>query len=318
MIIKEITHRGRSTSSTLNYVLGPATDRDTVHLNPRVIGGWRDDLAEKDVRQLTSLLDLPVMAAGMRNDPHVWHISISTQRATDAKPADRPLDDATFAAVARDVMVRCGMERIRWIVARHDEPGKEHAHIVATTAADGKPAYSSWSYYRMHEVAHEWEDRLGLQPSPAAGEGKTGLRLSRGEIEKAKRDGQPQTYREDLRGRAIQASQDAQSPDDFAARMTRQGTPAVVRRDDQGRATGFRVRALDGVWFKGSHLGRDHMGRDLKKLMHRLEALSRTVDNTRELQVRATQAAAERRDAERDAQIRRVYTLPAQASEVSR
>ena len=318
MIIKEITFRGRSTSGTLRYVLGPSRDPDSVHLNPRIIGGWRDDLADKDIDRLANLMDLPVMAAGMRNDPHVWHISISTQRATDTKPADRPLDDATFAAVARDVMIRCGMERIRWIVARHDEPGKEHAHIVGTTAADGKPAYSSWSHYRMHEVGREWGQRLGLQQHPRAGEGRTGLSLSRGEMEKAKRDGQRQTYREDLRERIIQASQDAQSPDDFAVRMTKQGTPVVIRRNEQGHATGFRVRALDGNWFAGRHLGRDHMGRDLKKLMHRLEALSRTVDSTRDLQAQATQASTQRRDAERSAQIRRAYTLPDRASELSR
>jgi hypothetical protein len=313
MIITEKTSRGRSTSRTLSYVLGPGRGEDSVHLNPRVIGGWRDDLADKDVVRLTNLLDLPVMAAGMRDDPHVWHVVISLQRATDTKLADRPLDDATFAAIARDVVIRCGLDKTRWLLARHDEPGKQHAHLVGTTAADGKPVYPAWTHYRMLDVTHEWENRLGLQPSPRAGEGKSGRNPSTGELEKARQNGWPQTRRADVRQRAIQASEDAQSPDDFAARMTRQGTPVVIRRDEQGRATGFKVRALDGVWFKGSHLDRD-----LKRLMGRLEALSRTVDNTRELQSQATRAAAQRREAERDAQLRRAYTLPDRESEMSR
>jgi hypothetical protein len=313
MIITEKTSRGRSTSRTLNYVLGPGRGEDSVHMDPRIVGGWRDDLADKDVARLTNLMDLPVMAAGMRDDPHVWHVVMSLQRATDTTPADRPLDDATFAAIARDVVTRCGMDKTRWLLVRHDEPGKQHAHLVGTTAANGKPVYPAWTHYRMLDVAHEWEHRLGLEPSPHAGEGKGGRSPSTGELEKAKQNGWPQTRRADVRERAIQASQTAQSPDDFAARMTRQGTPVVIRRDERGRATGFKVRALDGVWFKGSDLNRD-----LKKLMHRLEALSRTVDNTRELQAQATRATAERRDAERSTQIRRAYTLPDRETEMSR
>jgi len=313
MIITEKTSRGRSTSRVLNYVLGPGRGEDSAHLNPRVIGGWRNDLADKDVARLASLMDLPVMAAGMRDDPHVWHVVISLQRATDTTPADRPLDDATFTAIARDVVTRCKMDKTRWLLVRHDEPGKQHAHLVGTTAADGKPVYSSWPHYRMLDVAHEWENHLGLEPSPRAGEGKSGRSPSTGELEKAKQNGWSQTRRADVRERAIQASQDAQSPDDFAARMTRQGTPVVIRRNEQGHATGFKVRALDGTWFAGRHLDRD-----LKKLMHRMEALSRTIDNTRDLQAQATQAAAERRDAERNAQIRRAHTLPDQEMGMAR
>ena len=306
MIIKEITSRGRSTGGALDYVLGPSRDGVSVHLNPRIIGGWRPDLADRDLQQIVDFLDLPVMFAGIENGPHVWHVAISTQRATDTTPADRPLDDATFTEIARDVMTRCGMDRARWAAVRHDEPGKEHCHLIATTAAaNGKQLWPSWPHYKMRNVANEWESRLELQSSARAGEGRSARSPTRGEMEKAKRNGWPQTSREDVRDRAIQAAQDAQSPDDFAARMTKQGTPVVIRRDEQGRATGFKVRALDGIWFAGRHLDRD-----LKKLMGRLEALSRTVDNTRELQAQATRAAAERRDAERSAQIRRAYTLP--------
>jgi hypothetical protein len=132
-------------------------------------------------------------------------------------------------------------------------------------------------------------------------------------MEKAKRLGMSTTFREAARSEAVKAARDARTPDDFAREMGRRGVETHVRRDPKtGRATGFAVKALDGVWFKGSHLDRD-----LKKLMHRLEALSRTVDSTRELQVQATQAAAERRDAERSAQIRRAYTLPDRESEMS-
>jgi hypothetical protein len=306
MIVRQITPHGRSTSGLLSYVLGPAQDGVSEHLNPRIIDGWRPDLAEKTNGQVAKLMDAHVLLAGAQDVPHVWHVAISTQRATATKPADRPLDDATFAAIARDVVERCGMDKTRWLVARHDEPGKEHCHLVAALAADGKRVYPAWPHLKMRDAARDWEERLDLQRSPATGEGLQGRSPSRGEMEKAKRRGMSTTFREAARREAVKAARDVRTPDDFAREMQRRGVETSIRRDPKtGKATGFAVKALDGIWFKGSDLDRD-----LKRLMGRLEALSRTVDNTRDLQAQATHAAAERRDAERSAQIRRAYTLP--------
>jgi hypothetical protein len=314
MITRQITPYGRNTAGLLSYVLGPARDGVSEHLDPRIIDGWRPDLAEKTGWQMAKLMDVPMILAGAESVPHVWHVIVSTQRAEGTTPADRPLDDATFAAIARDVVERCGMNKTRWLAARHDEPGKEHCHVVATLAANGKRVHPAWPQFKMRDVAREWEERLDLQRTPGAGEGRPERYPTRGEVAKARDRGMSTTFREAARHEAMKAARDARTPDDFAREMQRRGVETHVRRDPKtGRATGFAVRAMDGVWFKGSHLDRD-----LKKLMGRLEALSRTVDNTRELQAQATQAAAERRGAERDAQIRRAYTLPDRETEMAR
>jgi hypothetical protein len=206
------------------------------------------------------------------------------------------------------------MDKTRWLAARHDEPGKEHMHIVATLAANGMRVHPAWPQFKMRDVAREWEVRLDLQRTSVAGEGCPEREPSRGEKAKAASKGMSTTFREAARHEAVRAARDVRTPDDFAREMRRRGVETSIRRDSKtGKATGFAVKALDGSWFKGSHLDRD-----LKKLMGRLEALSRTVDSTRELQAQATQAAAERRDAERSAQIRRAYTLPDRESEMSR
>ncbi len=81
---------------------------------------------------------------------------------------DRALSDGEWAEVCVAVVDRTGiapagdLAACRWIAVRTGWPGQ--AHLVASLAReDGREPKTWGSYWRLREVAHEFERRYGLR-----------------------------------------------------------------------------------------------------------------------------------------------------------
>jgi len=103
--------RGRDVRGLLRYLFGPG--RANEHQNPRVVAVWDGDVSghqpamaasgRHDVRTLARLLEQPLTLAVRPPRLPVWHCSLRTA------PDDRPLTDAEWRSVARDVVTRVGL-----------------------------------------------------------------------------------------------------------------------------------------------------------------------------------------------------------------
>lgn len=217
---------------------------------------------------LAAALRAPAVAAGLpdrRDDSgrrgYVWHCSARLAAA------DRVLSDGGWAGIARELLPGAGVAARddpggpRWFAVRHAD---DHIHIaVVLVRQDTGPRFWPYrDYPRLRETARAIERRLGLTETAAA-DGTAGRSPSRGEIEKATRQGR-EPARVEL-ARAVREAAVATGGDEpFFQALRTAGYLAELRRAPSGDPIGFKVARPDDlssagqpVFYSGSKLAPD-------------------------------------------------------------
>jgi len=259
--------RGGSVGALVRYLYGPG--RANEHLDPRIVAGWRPPeriepgvsaAGGRDFGRLVTLLREPVAAAGLQaKDRPVYHLVVASGKADPARgvAADRALSDEAWAQISTDLMVRTGLAKpgssgmgqgdgVRWIAVRHDVPGAEHVHIVATLATEaGRRITPGNDFYRIGEGCRAAEQAYGLRVTGER-DRTAAKRVSRAETEKAARAGWETPARVALRREVRAAAGGAQDVEGFFARLRDVGLLVKQRRSERdGALTGYAVALPD-------------------------------------------------------------------------
>jgi len=279
-VIGKVLRSGGSTRNLVRYLFGPGERNE--HTEPRLVAGWDDlgriapDLAGGDVglTALAGLLDAPNKAAGGGADS-VYHLILSSARAEEKTglAADPPLSDEQWAGIARDVLERIGViaaggaDGVRWVAVRHDQPGSEHVHVVATLARQQshRRVHPRNDFYRVGEGCRAAETHYGLR-STAPRDRTSAPTTTRPEREKAARLGRAETPREVLRRQVREAVGRASTSVGFLEEL--RGAGLLVRErlsPTTGELTGYAVAVAGGdrnshgepIFYGGGRLASD-------------------------------------------------------------
>ncbi|MDT0353848.1 relaxase/mobilization nuclease domain-containing protein [Pseudonocardia charpentierae] len=277
-MITKVVHGWRP-AGLLAYLLGPGTAE--VHREPRVIASW-DGLdadwqpvstgpGEYDLalRPLITALHAPAVAAGLPTRApaengkrgYVWHCSARVAAT------DQVLSDGEWAGIAWELLDGAGIAKRgdagspRWVAVRHAE---DHIHIAAVLVRQdtSRRFWPHHDYPKLRAAARRIEQRLGLTVT-AAPDGTAASRPSRGEIEKAGREGRVPAQIE-LRRAAQQAAVAATDVDEFVAYLQERRYLVGLRRAPSGDLLGYKLArpgdvtaAGEPVFYSGSKLAPD-------------------------------------------------------------
>ena len=247
-------------------------------LAARATGPEEYDLA---LGPLITALHAPVIAAGLPTRApaehgkrgYVWHCSARVAAT------DRVLSDGQWAGIARELLDGAGIAVSgdaggpRWVAIRHAE---DHIHIAAVLVRQdtSRRFWPHHDYPKLRAAARRIEQRLGLTVT-AAPDGTAAATPSRGEVEKAGRQGRVPA-RVELRRAAQQAAVAASDVDEFVAHLRERGYRVGLRRAPSGDLLGYKLArpgdvtaAGKPVFYSGSKLAPDL---SLPRLQHRWES----------------------------------------------
>jgi hypothetical protein len=277
--------RGERVAGLIRYLFSesPAQqegrNRRNPHTDPRVVGGF-DEPARlepgvgergRDFRRLVSLLEQPLVAAGVGPAKRpVYHLVIAARKDPETRVmVDRYLEDAEWRDIAAEYLDRIGIAPrgddlgCRWVAVRHAD---DHIHVVATLARqDGRRVFPRNDFYRAGEASRAVEARYGLTVT-AASDRTAAKRPTYAETAKAARRGQSEPVRDTLRRSVRTAAAGATSLGEFLDRLRDDGLLVRERHSERnpGELTGYAV-ALAGstdavgkpVYFGGGKLAAD-------------------------------------------------------------
>lgn len=277
--------RGKNVGGLLRYLFGPG--RANEHTNPHLVASWLGDDrpmldgleptfegTHPEVAGLSSRLALPMQLRPDAVDKPVWQCSM---RVADG---DRPLTDAEWAGVARDVVERTGFAPAgdaggcRWVAVRHAD---DHIHIAVVLARqDGGRVEVFRDWPKVHAATRAAEQRLGLQViaspdrtatvAPTRAEEEKAARTATSASPRAPRTGRPMPARAWLTRQVRAAAAGSVSREEFEAALVKVGVAVHWRRSQRTprQLTGYAVGRpgdldADGaqVWFGGSKLSPD-------------------------------------------------------------
>ncbi|MEU4286323.1 MULTISPECIES: relaxase/mobilization nuclease domain-containing protein [Nocardiopsis] len=260
--------RGQDTLGLLQYLYGPGSANE--HTDPHQVGAWRTLSVPDPGRSPDPDVDLRVLARRLDRfvrpqvRRHVWHCAIRVA------PTDRPLTDAEWERVAQRIAAAGGVAPLgddracRWVAVRHDGTESHHIHLLATLARqdDTNPNIHN-DALRLREECRLLEAELGLRPTSAA-DHTSAPSPTRGETEKARRQGRPQPSRAVLERLARRAAAAARTEEEFFASLRAGGGLLRQRTTAAGEVSGYALAlpgdvAPDGqpVWFSGASLAPD-------------------------------------------------------------
>lgn len=270
-------YRGGNVAGLLRYLYGPG--RHNEHKNPHLVAAWDlqtpAELATFEPLTMagSGVTDWPwrdfgPMVAGMEwatalrpesvTSTMVWHTPLRTA------PGDRPLSDAEWGDIARDLMHRTGIARrddpggCRWIAVRHDDVS---IHVVAVLARqDGREARTPNDWLRVREACRAAEQKYGLALTAPAD--RTAARhTTRAEVERAVRTGHELPARDWLRAQVQHAAAASTRPKEFLDRLRAGGVAVRERLDEGGHLRGYAVARREPgrplIWFGGGKLATD-------------------------------------------------------------
>ncbi|MCP2337950.1 hypothetical protein [Actinomadura rupiterrae] len=253
------------------YLFGPGTNGEhrDVHLvagfdEPRQLEPPQRPDGSRDISRLDALLTHPMKLLGERNyHKPIWHLPLR------AAPEDPILSDSQWARIAEQVMDRVGLapdgdpDAVRWIAVRHAD---DHIHLVATLARLDGVRPEVWNdAHLIRAGCREAEDELGLRRTAPA-DRTAPRRATRGEQEKARRNGQAEDPRSVLRRHVQEAAAAARSESEFYELLSGAGVLVRHRYSQQSsdQVTGYAVALPDyrtaagsPVWYGGGKLAAD-------------------------------------------------------------
>ncbi len=202
-------------------------------------------------------------------DAHVWHCSLSLN------PNEGPLSDAQWQAIATDFVDEMGFtdpdggKSCRWVAVRHglSKNGNDHVHIaVSLVAEDGSKARIHNDQRRAQSAANKLEHKYGLQVLESRETERATVRGNKpGDLQRAAREGDSVTQRDELRRRLRGAATTSRTEAEFVAQA--RDARVLVRprfaKGDTARVVGYSAALVptvkDGtraepVWFAASKL----------------------------------------------------------------
>ena len=202
-------------------------------------------------------------------DAHVWHCSLSLN------PTEGPLSDAQWSAIATDFVDEMGFtdpdggKSCRWVAVRHglSKNGNDHVHIaVSLVAEDGSKARTHNDHRRAQSACNALEKKYGLQVLESREADRKAVAGNKpGDLQRAAREGDTVTQRDELRRRLRGAATSARSEAEFVAQA--RDARVLVRprfaKGDTSRVVGYSAALVptikDGkrdepVWFAASKL----------------------------------------------------------------
>jgi len=279
-VIGKALRSGDSTRGLVRYLFGPGEHNE--HRAPRLVAGW-DDLAriapdltagDSALLRLARALDAP-NAAAAGAEKSVYHLILSSDRGNAGKgqPADPALTDEQWGGIARDALRRIGVinrsdgDDVRWIAVRHDEPGLEHVHVVATLAGQqtGRRLHPSNDFYRIGEACRAAEAQYDLRRTAPRDRTSTPP-VSRPERQKHERLGRVELPRDVLRRQVREAVSRATSTTEFLTELRGAGLLVKERLSPaSGELTGYAVAVAGGdrnsqgepIFYGGGRLASD-------------------------------------------------------------
>ena len=272
-MISAVHVRGSRVGGLLRYLYGPGKAEE--HENPRLVAAWdgAGELADlepeltalgrRDFRKLTAALEEPVAAGERPPKKPVWHCSMRLAE----EDRHRHFSDAMWGHIVREMLAGAGIVRsaddpgLRWVAVRHND---DHVHIVATLVReDGRTDWLRNDYPRCVKSTYELSRRLNLNRQVAPADSTAHRRPHPVEVNKARRLGQPQTTRDQLRRKVRAAAAAAADEDEFFDRLRDAGVLVRQRHSTTGgeQITGYAVALPDGrtadgtpIFFSGGRL----------------------------------------------------------------
>lgn len=241
--------RGKSFAGVVLYALKPGTHHKT---DPVVIGG--NMLGASAAELITEFS----ASASIRADvaKPVWHNSLRL-------PQGESFTAKQWVMFADDYMNRMGFSEthLRCYVIHDDEAG-QHIHIIASRVdlVGGKLYLGrnenliSTRVIQELELAHDLTRTKGPSPLQSPSPSSRRKRLSRGEEQKEKREGQPspKTFLQDTIDTILRTHNDIPS---FVEALCEHGITPVPNIASSGRMNGFSFEYA-GIAFKASQLGK--------------------------------------------------------------
>ncbi|PXX52777.1 hypothetical protein DFR70_13025 [Nocardia tenerifensis] len=216
---------------------------------------------------------------GVLRDAPVWHCVLALTPGEE-------LSDDKWRQVVEDFMGEMGFtetdERAgaRWVAVRHGRSGEhgdgnDHVHIAASLVREDGQKVDTFDYGQGHargdwnraqEACNTLEHRHGLVvlESRESGGGMSGN--SRAEIQRAQREGRPETERETMRRLVRTYAAASKTEAEFVRRALRDGAVSLLPFYDAGDMTvvrGYSAQIRDGDGYRGPRLGGSKLASDL-------------------------------------------------------
>jgi len=250
--------RGKSFAGVILYALKPGSHHKT---DPVVIGG---NMLGASTAELIAEFDA---SASLRTDilKPVWHNSLRL-------PFDETLSHEQWVMFADGYMKRMGFSgtHLRCYVMHDDEAG-QHIHIIASRVdLIGGKLYLvrnenliSTRIIQELELNHDLTRTKGPSPSHISSPASSRKKLSRGEQQKEKREGQPspKTFLQNTIDTLLSTHNDIQS---FVEALREHGITPVPNVATSGRMNGFSFE-YSGIAFKASQLGKSYSWANLQE-----------------------------------------------------
>ncbi len=243
--------RGKSFAGVVLYALKPGTPHKT---DPEVIGG--NMLGASAAELITEFS----ASASLRSDvvKPVWHNSLRL-------PIGESLTTKQWVSFADDYMNRMGFSEthLRCYVMHNDEAG-QHIHIIASRVdlIGGKLYLGrnenliSTRVIQELELTHDLTRTKGQTPSHSTSSVRERKKLSRGEQQKEKREGQPtpKTFLQNTIDELLITANDIYR---FIEALREHGITPLPNISSTGRMNGFSFE-YSGIAFKASQLGKGY------------------------------------------------------------
>lgn len=250
--------RGKSFAGVVLYALKPGTHHKT---DPIVIGG--NMLGASAAELITEFS----ASASLRTDilKPVWHNSLRL-------PHGESLTTKQWVSFAEDYMNRMGFNdtHLRCYVMHDDEAG-QHIHIIASRVdiIGGKLYLGRNENLISTRLIHELEKdhcltrTKGPSPSHSTSPVRERKKLSRGEQQKEKREGQPtpKTFMQNTIDTLLSTHSDISG---FVEALHEHGITPVPNIATSGRMNGFSFE-YSGIAFKASQLGKSYSWANLQE-----------------------------------------------------
>lgn len=243
--------KGKNFRDIINYIFSPG-DKNKSERADWIGGTLASDNAQGLIREFNTVLRLR---------PHIekpsWHCSLTL-------PPGEQLSDADWESVVEYFMKKMEFsEHTPYTIVRHNDTEFDHVHVVASRIPMTGPVWTGKNdVFKAIAATQELEKEYNLTQTPGYSKRESARETYR-ERQKAERTGvtPPRIQLQELIDKAIA---DKPTAPQFVKRLENEGVEVRVYPASTDGLSGFSFE-LDGIYFKGSSLGKAYGCGGLKK-----------------------------------------------------